>query len=98
MRQVRVEGHAVTSTKLMALAVDDESRFPFQDHRRLAAAGLVDRGVSGTAGDRAGIQPVNRDVRALPGQGRSQLLDTMPAAAVLPPLAPAQDHDMPILV
>jgi hypothetical protein len=54
--------------------------------KRLAAAGLVDRGIVRAAGRRAGLETVQRDLGALARQRRAELLDdvapTAPRAAL----------------
>ena len=71
---------------------------PLEDDRGLAAAGLVHRRVVRAAGRGAGLQRVQRDVRALAGQRRGQLLEPVPAAPRAAAALPAADDDVLALV
>ena len=66
--------------QLVAAAVDDQRQVAVEDDGGLAAAGLVHRRVVAAAGRGAGLQRVQRDVGALAGQRRRQLLEAVPAA------------------
>ena len=75
VRQVGVEGDAVARAQLVALVVDHQRRArPARTTARLAAARLVQRRVAGAAGGGARLERVQRDVGALPGKRRGQLL------------------------
>src|SRR4051812_14453188 len=98
VREVGVEGDAVSGSQLVALTDDGERRRPLQDHGRLATPRLVDRWIVHAAGRRPGTEPVERDVGPLAGKRRCQLLDAMAAAPSSAPLAAAHDDDVAILV
>ena len=82
----------------MAVAVDDQRQRAGEDDGGLAAARLVHRRVVAAAGGGAGLERVQRDVGALPGQRRGQLLEAVAAALAAAPLAGAADRDVLALV
>src|SRR3954447_2599629 len=63
MREVGVEGDAVTVREVVGRAVADQPQTSVRDDRGLACTGLVNGRVVGAAGGRARPQDVQRDFR-----------------------------------
>ena len=87
VRKIGVERRAVALGELVLVAVDPEDDRAGLDVKRLAAARLVHRRVAGAAGGGAGLERVQRDLGALAGQRRGQLLDAVAAAPARAALA-----------